>query len=107
MEELLSMTLDHIDEPEVAREKKRNEHINKDDHYEVECYRDKTILVTNHEEEARKCFHESQGQAKAILHIRGVIRNVLLTNAPFMYPYPKQYIHRHAREEESHVAGGA
>lgn len=87
MEDLLNMKIDDIPDNPSVYQSQRNEgrKIDPFNHYEVECNKTKTIFVGEHKEEAESVFANSHSEAKALIHVVGKRREVLDTNAPYMY----------------------
>ena len=91
MEDLLSMKMDQIGEPQKQQERSRGDerHVDPFDHFEVQCNKLETIYIGAELPAAEKVYGESQSQAKALIHVKGVAREVKTTNAPYVYQQGK------------------
>lgn len=83
------MSLDQVGLPTNLNKNSKNRQVNPFDHYEVECSKLKTIFVGEEYKNAEAVFLECSSQQKAIIHVSGKHRLVVLTNAPYMYLFDK------------------
>ncbi len=80
------MSLDQIGDPKSFKmENKARQHVNPFNHYEVNCNMLKTVFVSDEFQEAEAVYLDCLGSQKALIHVRGINRIVLTTNAPYMY----------------------
>jgi hypothetical protein len=103
MDDILSVKLDDV--PEVSEKRrldKNNRKVDPLNHYEVECSHLSVLVSTDEYKEAAAVYAQSDSTAKALLHVQNGRREVLETNAPFMYAQPYYY----EEEEDAQPSAG-
>lgn len=107
LDTVLGSTLDAVPDPNVLLQtrgqRNREEIVDPFDHYEVTVNRSTTIFMGERYEDAFTVFEECGKRApsipakvgklaplpKAIVHVKGSVRTIVLTNAPYMYMMEK------------------